>query len=392
MAGLHGLIKDDPDEANLIIFSIRNISEEVMESHRIHGYVFEEKNEGIGVLFNGDEQSLAENRLSGMLNYIRFCMMKYFGIEIMIGLSEITSGLSGLKTAYRQASQALDRGTLTEKSAVVTFDRACVSANRNLEWDVKNLVRYIEELEYDKIENEIEKLIDEIVKKRIPQDTVKALLYNIMFEIGSNKSKYTNNAGNMLSFILEEIDTFEINRFSVKQFREMLIRMCKDSCLFFEELHQSKQLNIINKIVNYINEHYSDKISLKTLAKKFYMNPIYLGRLFNKTMGVSFNDYLNRLRINEAKRLLAHSDQRITDIIRNLGYQNKEYFYKIFPRYEGVSFAEYRETLNKKKKTLQKYVLKIAHCFVVLFLYISFICPPRHNVYFFHLKGMICHL
>jgi two-component system response regulator YesN len=153
----------------------------------------------------------------------------------------------------------------------------------------------------------------------------------------------------MLTFLQDEINTLENSRFPIRQFHDILLRMCEDSCCFIKELQQSKRLNVIAKVERYIQEHYSEKISLKTLGAKFFMNPLYLGRLFSKSTGVSFNDYLNRIRIKEAKRLLLNTDLKITDIIKKLGYQNQEYFYKIFPRYEGVSFAEYKEACLKKR-------------------------------------------
>jgi two-component system response regulator YesN len=347
--GLGELMENNPDEAGLLLFSIKNISEEVVASHNLNGYLFEDKSGIVGILFNGDEGVLDENHLSSFLQYIRFCMMKYFNVELTIGLSGAVNETGQVKAAYRQARQALAGRSLGDRGGIVTFAETSTSVRVELEWDVKNLIQGIEEQDHSVIETELDRLMEEVIRKRIPNDAAKALLYNILFEIGFIKSKYTSNPNSLMTFLQDEINALESSRFPIRQFRDILLRVCEDSCSFIKELQLSNQLNVIAKVERYIQEHYSEKISLRTLGATFFMNPMYLGRLFTKSTGVSFNDYLNRIRIQEAKRLLLKSDQKITDIIKNLGYQNQEYFYKIFPKYEGMTFAEYKEACQKKK-------------------------------------------
>src|SRR5690606_27608226 len=67
----------------------------------------------------------------------------------------------------------------------------------------------------------------------------------------------------------------------------------------------------IQRIKKYIDTNYSENISLKTIANKFFINPVYLGQLFKKTYDVYFNDYLLQVRIQEAKKMLRQTDLRI---------------------------------------------------------------------------------
>ena len=77
------------------------------------------------------------------------------------------------------------------------------------------------------------------------------------------------------------------------------------------------------------------------------MNSAYLGRLFKNNMGESFNDYLNKVRISEVKKSLLQGNEKIYSLITRVGYSNHEHFYRQFKRYEGISFAEYKQRIKE---------------------------------------------
>ncbi|MNP16727.1 Bifunctional transcriptional activator/DNA repair enzyme AdaA [compost metagenome] len=77
------------------------------------------------------------------------------------------------------------------------------------------------------------------------------------------------------------------------------------------------------------------------------MNPVYLGQLFKKTYGIYFNDFLQQLRIHEAKRLLRQTDLRIYEVSERVGFGNRDYFVTKFEKMEGVTPSVYRHRLNK---------------------------------------------
>jgi AraC-like DNA-binding protein len=100
----------------------------------------------------------------------------------------------------------------------------------------------------------------------------------------------------------------------------------------------------ISKIVEYVNKNYNDELSLAMLAKKFYINKSVLSREFKKTTSQTFTDYLNNLRILEAKRLLIDSpDIRISDVCDAVGYNSITYFERVFHRKERWTPRQFRQ-------------------------------------------------
>lgn len=101
----------------------------------------------------------------------------------------------------------------------------------------------------------------------------------------------------------------------------------------------------IQKIKEYIEAHYHENISLKSIAATFYTNPVYLGQLFKKTYGMYFNEYLLSIRIREAKKLLRRTDLRIYEIAHRVGFSNPDYFVTQFEKIENMTPTEYRNKL-----------------------------------------------
>lgn len=101
--------------------------------------------------------------------------------------------------------------------------------------------------------------------------------------------------------------------------------------------------NIMNDILHYINHNYMDNLKLETLAPLFGYNSAYLGKIFTKKVGESFNSYLDRVRIEQSKILLEDETLKVYEIAERIGYKNVDYFHKKFKKYVGESPAEYRK-------------------------------------------------
>lgn len=94
--------------------------------------------------------------------------------------------------------------------------------------------------------------------------------------------------------------------------------------------------------IAYVNGHYCEKLQLRELAEKLQINPVYLGQAFKQEIGCCFNDYIHRLRAEEAQRLLRRSDMKISEIAERLGYHDTEYFSAKFKAATGELPSAYR--------------------------------------------------
>lgn len=107
--------------------------------------------------------------------------------------------------------------------------------------------------------------------------------------------------------------------------------------------------SVITQIKNYIDNHYSEPITLGDISEKYYINAAYLSRAFKKEIGINFNDYLRNQRLNKAAVFLASTDLKIYEIAGKIGFDNPNYFMKKFQEQYGMTPSRYREQHLKKK-------------------------------------------
>lgn len=141
-----------------------------------------------------------------------------------------------------------------------------------------------------------------------------------------------------------EIDTFD----SVEGLCLWLSRVTEE---FVEELFEfgdAKHANIIHRCTQHIGTHYNENITLEETARMVYLSPTHLGRIFKQETGVSFSEYVNRVRVNKAKHLLRDRELLMTDISLMVGYKDQSYFTKVFKRLTGVVPKVYRENYFKR--------------------------------------------
>lgn len=95
-------------------------------------------------------------------------------------------------------------------------------------------------------------------------------------------------------------------------------------------------------LLDYIEEHYTEPISLTEMARHFHFNPSYLSSFFAAHHHEGFKEHLNRVRIDKAADLLRQGDIPISEISSRVGYGDHSYFCKVFKKSTGLSPTQYR--------------------------------------------------
>lgn len=127
-----------------------------------------------------------------------------------------------------------------------------------------------------------------------------------------------------------------------------IIELFQEQCeMIIGSIGNTSHENIIDSIVHYIKHNYMNNIKLETIAPLFGYNSSYLGKIFNKKMGVNFNSYIDSVRIEKSKELLEHEPLKVYEIAERVGYQNVDYFHMKFKKLVNMSPAEYRKKMKQ---------------------------------------------
>jgi YesN/AraC family two-component response regulator len=85
------------------------------------------------------------------------------------------------------------------------------------------------------------------------------------------------------------------------------------------------------------------ELSLQSLAEKFYVSPYYLSRFFKEVTGFTFVEYLNNVRVKEAKKLLESSSMKVNLIFKKVGFGSVTHFGRVFKSVTGYAPLHYRK-------------------------------------------------
>ena len=102
---------------------------------------------------------------------------------------------------------------------------------------------------------------------------------------------------------------------------------------------------IVSNAVQYMQEHFREKITLPEVAEQIYVSQWHLSKLLNRPMGKNFSEVLNSIRIEKAKELMKDPSLRLADIAEMVGFLDVAHFSRVFKKLTGVSAGEYRNHL-----------------------------------------------
>ncbi len=216
--------------------------------------------------------------------------------------------------------------------------------------------------------------------KLIP-DLSKSIVYVLEFEpnfIGNSK-KY-NEIFNFFSSLTDESKIISVNTPNLSQvilnLKDMLFESQykhEDYKLFLEirlmdillsikryftikePLYNKKEedeynKNIIKNVLDYVENHYYEKLTLDIISQKAHLSKRQFTRIFKKITGITFVEYLNDIRIKKALQMLrSNNENEIIYVCFETGFNDLSYFYRIFKKYTGLTPKEYIKIHLKKR-------------------------------------------
>ncbi|WP_160724441.1 response regulator transcription factor [Bacillus sp. USDA818B3_A] len=210
------------------------------------------------------------------------------------------------------------------------------------------LIEQIEENTTIAIMETIDKIFLQFASKRMARVAVKASINRFVHAILKIIKNMDGEVSNLTNFqTMLQLQNYNL---TLQQLRKQFLEFVLESKEMITILRKQSSDGEAHKIKQFVDSHYRENISLKSIAAKFYMNPVYLGQLFKKTYGIYFKDYLLQVRINEAKKLLRQSELKIYEIAERVGFNNTDYFVTIFGKFEKITPSEYRNKLLEKRK------------------------------------------
>ncbi len=106
----------------------------------------------------------------------------------------------------------------------------------------------------------------------------------------------------------------------------------------------------VTRMIQYINENYSNIGDIEEIAARFFISKFHLCRIFNRNLGVPLISYLNTIKVREACRMMKDESGTLTEIAMRCGFNSSSYFCKVFKSEKGISPTEYKRRLRQAAK------------------------------------------
>lgn len=128
---------------------------------------------------------------------------------------------------------------------------------------------------------------------------------------------------------------------------ETLTAFCRKCQAVVSELQEMNSGGTSAKVADFLRRNYKETFTIKEIAERFYINPVYLGQAFSRKYGIGILDFVHDLRIEKAQRLLLETDEASWAIAEALGYRGYQHFLKQFEKRLGMKPSDYRLHCSK---------------------------------------------
>ncbi|MCI9659030.1 MAG: response regulator [Lachnospiraceae bacterium] len=133
---------------------------------------------------------------------------------------------------------------------------------------------------------------------------------------------------------------------TISDVKELLRKLSEEGKEREEDGQTAEYSPAVKEMVSVIEENYGMRLGLDGFSDRFRLTPEYLSNLFAKETGMTFSNYLKKVRIEKAKELILNTDMKIYEVAYSVGYPDQKYFSKVFKEYTGVSAKQYAMDKN----------------------------------------------
>lgn len=134
----------------------------------------------------------------------------------------------------------------------------------------------------------------------------------------------------------EQLGSREIFRCHLKEILILTLRMLVQPAKVYSD-------SIINEVINFVNKHYREPLTLQTFCDQKHYNLSYISRRFKQETGMTFREYVQKIRIEKSCELLAGSDMTVSEIAGAVGYDDIQFFHSVFKRLLHMTPKEYKK-------------------------------------------------
>jgi len=335
----------DIEEFEVKKMAIINIVQAAFKNNGIDVICSQDTDDNILILIKIYTETVKEqldSLISKCMQTIKNNIEHYLSSQVILGIGKMHEDVLDIELSYKESLKALKYSFIM--GDIVDAYNINYSEDSKLFYPIeieKNIISFIDLCDYENvilcINNGIKNIID--ANKNI--DHIFICFSNLINLVNRCMFEFNINPKNIMP--KETGKNISINDFkNIEQFMKWLSIVFKKVVEQHIYIRNESEIDFSAKIRQYIEKSYMSDITLSSVSDHFGYNSSYFSRLFKEIMGANFIDYINQIRIEKAKVLLATTNISTQEIAEQVGFNNRISFVRSFKKFTTVNPGEYR--------------------------------------------------
>ncbi|WP_171641517.1 response regulator transcription factor [Paenibacillus phytorum] len=286
----------------------------------------------------GERSDVEINQAKKWANHIRECVKSNVKLEVSVGIHSHYLPVTGLAAVYKRVQWEIHLSPGCNTIVTSTNPNCTSQLQIDLLWQItEDMVFALKQCNRIKTKELMEALNDQL--KKIPDSLmlrVQQILHYLVLNLLREMREF-----NMFKQ-LEEESIWDKLSYSISA-KDLLVVLDEMVSKYLEVFVSKKSsVALMESAKAYIHERMAKDLGIDELASTLGISNSYFSLLFKQHFGVTFVEYLTKLRMETAKSMLEEKERRVAQISESVGYLDGRYFMKIFHRYTGMTPSEYR--------------------------------------------------
>ena len=298
------------------------------------------------VVFDARQGEELTALLRRYISYVR----ENFEIRISVGLSDWFDSLEQIAGAAERAYQASGRVFFLGWGCVVTQQELPLEQAKEYAYPVQaetDLICGLEEGNERLVCRAVHNYCEMIRQmKEMSVENAVLMLHQLTGAVMKKLSEKIERPEQIMEISRKMYKIFTVQGYSLEEYEQELTGyLCELPYIQKTQINPGEQL--YRQMLDYIREHYRENIGANEIAEALQISYSYTRKIFKENAGISPSDYIHKLRVEEAKRLLGTSTKSVVQIAEEVGYNNDQSFLRAFKKLVGSSPAAFRKGLEE---------------------------------------------
>lgn len=324
------------NDLDLLQFAVKNVSEEIFSQI---ADVYPAELDGAICLLMYLKQGVGRNEIYEIAKKLGITMQEQVQVDVEIIIGSITMNVKQLPVIYNEILETSQFSTgFGEILETDILKERKPEAYTYTVYAEMNIITCVKNGDFDAANEIISSELDEIIyHKKYPIYLIRCFMIDLTSTILKALGEVKRSRDDLV-----DVQTGNISKLfsssSIAEMEEIVRAYLKEVCDFVVKTNSRCSSTICEEIKQYVKENFADsEMNVNALAEHFHLNAAYLSNMFKKNTDIKLLEYLNKVRIEEAKKIMIKNPKlSVEEVAEMTGFANSRSFRRIFLKYEAI--------------------------------------------------------